>query len=238
MNHHNLHHFHIQNHFNISPFFHSSAEFDAVLTLNCVTSITMIFFFFSIIFSISALYLTASVAPPYAHAVERLNALNGDSFQPFRGLSKLWLFFASAFSSLLLFFLITFFQFGTGACVWQVCHCGSLSLFILSLIEISHSLNTKLLTIDRECLFNHNSYSSSLSLPVSLCHAFMCALLLVRHWPSSCGFTALGLHSKRGLTRCVKSFCPWGSQQWAMERWLSPVSILPLTDGYLSPLQL
>lgn len=100
-----------------------------------VTSITLILFFPSIIFSICTLYFNASVPPPYAHATERLNALNGDSFQPFRGLSKLWLAYASAFSSLLLFSDTIFFQPGTRVCVWQVCHCGPLSLYLC----ITHS---------------------------------------------------------------------------------------------------
>lgn len=42
---------------------------------------------------------------------------------------------------------------------------------------------------------------------------------------------------QRGLTHCVKSPRPWGSQQWSMERQLSPVSILALTDGYLSAIR-
>lgn len=41
-----------------------------------------------------------------------------------------------------------------------------------------------------------------------------------------------------GLTHYVKSFCPWGSQHRVMERWLSPVCVLALTDGYLSVLPL
>lgn len=56
-----------------------------------------------------------------------------------------------------------------------------------------------LLTISRECLFKRDSYPSSLSLSVWLCLAFMCVLLLSCCWPGSCGFTALGLHSKSGV---------------------------------------
>lgn len=71
----------------------------------------------------------------------------------------------------------------------------------LSLMAISRCHTTKLLTIDRECLFNRDSSSSSPSPSPSvwLRLAFMCALSLVCRWPSSCGFTALGLHSKRGV---------------------------------------
>lgn len=158
----------------------------------------------------------------------------------FRGLSKLWLAYASAFFFSSPFFLIPFFfpawHKGTrvASLSWRP------SKFIcLSLMTISYCHNTKLPTIDRECLFNHDSSSSSLSPSVWLRLAFMRALLLVCRWPSSCGFTALGPHSRGGgLPHCVKSFCPWGSQQWAMERWLSPVSVLALTDGYPSPLLL
>lgn len=38
-----------------------------------------------------------------------------------------------------------------------------------------------------------------------------------------------------GLTHYVKSYCPWGSHQQSMESLLSPVSVLALTDGCVSP---
>lgn len=62
------------------------------------------------------------------------------------------------------FFWYHFFQLSTSVRVWQVCHCGPLSLFVYH--SLCHCHNTKLLTIDRECLFNYDSYSSSLSLSV------------------------------------------------------------------------
>lgn len=88
---------------------------------------TLIVYFLSIIFIVSTSFLNVSFATPSARAMERLN---GDSFQPFRGLSKLWLGHASAFSFLLLFSDTIFFQLGTSVRVWQVCHCGPLSLFV------------------------------------------------------------------------------------------------------------
>lgn len=83
---------------------------------------------------ISASFSDVSIATLSARAMERLNTLNGDSFQPFRGLSELWhskcfcfFFFLRFFS----FFSCTiFFQPCTSTCVWWVCHCGPPSLFV------------------------------------------------------------------------------------------------------------
>lgn len=169
--------------------------------------------------------------------MERLNILNGDSFQPFRCLSKLWLSSASAFFFLLLFFWYHFFQFGTSLCVWRVCHYGPLRFICLLVTPISHRHNIKQPTIDKECLFNYDSYSSYSGLSSFTSGSCVSSCL------SAIGLAAGALQSlassqRVGLTHCVKSFCPWGSQQWAMETWLSPVSTLALTDGYLSALRL
>ena len=108
------------------------------------------------------------------------------------------------FSSLPLFLWYHFFPaWHKGTCVASLSWRPS-KFICLSLMAISHCHNTKLPTIDRECLFNHDSSSSSLSPSVWLRLAFMRALLLVCRWPSSCGFTALGLHS-RGGWRIVSS---------------------------------
>lgn len=102
------------------------------------------------------------------------------------------------FSSLPLFLWYHFFPaWHKGTCVASLSWRPS-KFICLSLMAISHCHNTKLPTIDRECLFNHDSSSSSLSPSVWLRLAFMHALLLVCRWPSSCGFTALGLHSGEG----------------------------------------
>lgn len=69
-------------------------------------------------------------------------------------------------------------------------------------------------------------------LSVWLCLTFMCVLSLLA-W-QLCLLQPLAFSQRAGLTHYVKSFCPWGSQRWAMERWLSPVSTLALMDGYLS----
>lgn len=85
---------------------------------------------------ISASFSDVSIATLSARAMERLNTLNGDSFQPFRGLSELWhskcfCFFLFFFFRFFSFFSCTiFFQPGTSTCVWWVCHCGPPSLFV------------------------------------------------------------------------------------------------------------
>lgn len=81
------------------------------------------------------------------------------------------------------------------------------------------------------------------TLPPYPCLCSFASLSCVSSCSSAIGLAAGALQSlassqRVGLTHYVKSFCPWGSQQWAMERWLSPVSTLALTDGYLSPLLL
>lgn len=81
------------------------------------------------------------------------------------------------------------------------------------------------------------------TLPPYPCLCSFASLSCVSSCSSAIGLAAGALQSlassqRVGLTHYVKSFCPWGSQQWAMERWLSPVSTLALTDGYLSPLRL
>lgn len=163
--------------------------------------------------------------------MERLNAINGDSFQPFRPLNCI--------SPVLLLFLFLFsfsWNFFFCQCVWQVCCCGT--FICLALMAASHYDNTKLPTIDRECLFNHPGHSSSPNPPVCLAlpHFHVCVLSLLA-W-QLCLLQPLAFSQRAGLTHCVKSFCPWGSQRRAMERWLSPVSTLALMDGYLSLQQL
>lgn len=137
--------------------------------------------------------------------------------------------FCFFFSSFL--FPVTFFFFFC-RCVWQACCCGT--FICLSLMAVSHYHNTKLPTIDRECLFKQPGHSSSPAPPVCLAlpHFHVCPLAIGL---AAVPFQPLAFSQRAGLTHCVKSFCPWGSQQWAMERWLSPVSTLALMDGYLSP---
>lgn len=122
--------------------------------------------------------------------MERLNAINGDSFQPFRPLNcgsamlLLFLFFFSFSCNFFFFFCL---------CVWQVCCCGT--FICLSLMAVSHYHNTKLPTIERECLFNQPGHSSS---PCPACLFGFASLSCVssRHWPGSCAFPAFGLQSK------------------------------------------
>lgn len=136
-------------------------------------------------------------------------------------------FFSSLFPDT---FLIFFFFFCL--CVWQVCCCGT--FICLSLMAASHYHNTKLPTIDRECLFNHCGRSSSPTPLVCLAlpHFHVCPLAIGL---AAVPLQPLAFSQRAGLTHCVKSFCPWGSQRRATERWLSPVSTLALMDGYLPP---
>ena len=105
---------------------------------------------------------------------------------------------------LLLFLFFSFFLIPFFSSLAQEYVCGNFVIAALWLYLFithgykSHCYNKKLLTFDRECLLNREGYSSSLS-PVQLHLALTCALLLICLWPSSCGFTALGLLSKRGV---------------------------------------
>lgn len=78
-------------------------------------------------------------------------------------------------------------------CVWQVCCCGT--FICLALMAASHYHNTKLPTIDRECLFNHPGRSSSPAPPVCLAlpHFHVRPLAI---GPAAVPFTAFGLQSK------------------------------------------
>lgn len=113
--------------------------------------------------------------------------------------------------------------------MWQVCRCGA--LICLSLMAVSHYHNTKLPTIDRECVFNHPGRSSSPAPPVCLAlpHFRVCPLAIGL---AAVPFQPLAFSQRARLTHCVKSFCPWGSQRRATERWLSPVPNAG-SDGWL-----
>lgn len=186
--------------------------------------------------SVLASLFSASVTTSSAHAMERLNAINGDSFQPFRPLNC-----GSAMLLLFLFFFsfsCNFYYYLFCLCVWQVCCCGT--FICLSPMAMSHYHNTELPTIDRECLFKRPGHSSSPPYPtravcLALPHFHVCPLAIGL---AAVPFQPLAFSQRAGLTHCVKSFCPWGSQRWAMEKWLSPVSTLALMDGYLSPQRL
>lgn len=159
---HNLHHFHIQNH--AMPFISATfAKLHHRSTLYCVTSSRSILLFF-IVSSISALYLNSSTA--LLDAMERLNALNGDSFQPFPGPLQIvaCLCFCFFFSSPFFWYHISP-AWHKGKCVASL-SLWSCNFICVSLMAISHYPDEKLLTIDRECLFNHQGYSISLSLSV------------------------------------------------------------------------
>lgn len=77
--------------------------------------------------------------------------------------------------------------------MWQVCCCGT--FICLALMAASHYHNTKLPTIDRECLFNHPGRSSSPAPPVCLAlpHFHVCPLAIGL---AAVPFTAFGLQSK------------------------------------------
>lgn len=189
--------------------------------------------FFSDVFSLSTSFLTASDAThltmPWRDWIYYMvihSSLSGAS--PNCGSAVLLLFF------LLLFFWYHFFQIGKYMCVASL----SLITFICLLVTaISHCQNIKQLTIDKECLFSYDSYSSNscLSCFTSASRVSSCLSAIVL---AAGALPSLASSQRVGLTHCVKSFCPWGSQQRAMETWLSPVSTLALTDGYLSALRL
>lgn len=97
----------------------------------CHLHYVFFFFLFSVIFSVPSIYLTASIAPPHAQAMERLNVLNSDSSQPFPGPLQIVARLCFCFFLLFPFFSDTiFFQLGTRVRVWQVCHGGPRSLFV------------------------------------------------------------------------------------------------------------
>lgn len=139
---------------------------------------------------------STSLGTSSTRAMERLNAINGDSFQSFRplncGSAMLLLFLFFFFFSLWLFFFCL--------CVWQVCCCGT--FICLSLMAVSHYHNTKLPTIDRECLFNQPGQSSSPTPPVCLAlpHFHVCSLAIGL---AAVPFHPLAFSQRAGLTHCV-----------------------------------
>lgn len=125
-----------------------------------------------IIFPIFSPSFSVLIAPPWAHAMERLNALDGDSLQSFWGLFELWLFFASAFSSLLLFSFLYHFS-----PIWQEDPCAACSSRTSQLYLLSLAKNHCLVIV----------YPAS---PLSFTCTPLAHLCL---WLSSCSSTALGL---------------------------------------------
>lgn len=158
---HNTHHFHIKK----KTFRHLNEALRPIYPFSTSNHFTFIVSFSIFLYSfISASFSDVSIATLSARAMERLNTLNGDSFQPFRGLSELWhskcfcFFFVSSPFSLVPFFPARH----QHMCVVSLSLWSS-KFICLPLIATSHCHNTKLLTVDRECLFNHDSYSSSSS---------------------------------------------------------------------------
>lgn len=153
-----------QNHFSTSLFFPLLPNLWTPFcsTLHCVTSIMLIFFFFKSSF-LSLLYTWTRPLPflmlvpwkEWTHWMVIHSSLSGAS--PNCGSPVLLLFLL--FSFFFFFSDTIFFQLGTRVSVWQVCHRGPSKFICLSVITISHCHNTKLLTIDRECLFNHGDSS-------------------------------------------------------------------------------
>lgn len=121
---HNVHHFQIQNHFGTSLY--SSV---AHLSISETNIIICGLFFFPYLFSLFILKRVHRWSSGSCHGKTEctkwwfIPAFPG----PLQNVARLCFcfFFSSAF-----FFWYHFFQLGTSVCMWQVCHCGLLRLFV------------------------------------------------------------------------------------------------------------
>lgn len=155
----------------------------------------------------------------------------------FPGIFKLWLAFASSFPPLLLFWCYFFFP------LWQ----RGVYVFVVIWVYLFVAHGCKSLSQQNAADNGERIHFEPLQLlflhiPVCFnlfllsCVAFCSSAF----GPATAALQLLACFQRRegGLTHYVKSFCPWGSQHRVMERWLSPISVPALTDGYLSALPL